>query len=234
MQRRGDAEGSRGLAIDALDRDFSGRHGGCSTRAAKMTLGPSSLSLLSVLVLSGCAFGDVSGTGHREPDTNRSPNASSPPATSGDSNDSNGTSSALPEDSGPIDYDALFDAPADPTTTDGLVTGLWAGKTTYAESRLLLRANKVVIALKCGESPATGMEVGAVVTSNQIKILASKTVGSSTFCEIKVSPIAIPRCTTNDTYDCFELTDGTLYFSNKALFSSYSSTTYSTYTKLSD
>lgn len=217
-----------------------------------MTLGPSSsssvfsgfslFSLFSVctvftvaLAVSGCAFGDVSGTGNRDTGSSSGSTESNQPSSTVPESGSRGsTETPAAEDEGPVDYDALFDAPADPTTTDDLVTGLWAGKTPYAETRLRLRASKVVIAAKCGESAATGMEVGAVVTDDQVKILASKTVGSGTYCEIKVSPVAIPRCSAAKGYDCFEVTGTTLSFSGKALFTSYSSTNYGSYTKLSD
>ena len=205
-----------------------------------MILGRPSLSSVASILLAftaaGCAFGDVSGTGSREP--NRDPgvdSSSNTPTDSGATNTSNEKVPA-PEDDGPVDYDALFDAPADPTTTDGLLTGVWAGSNSYGESRLKITSKKVWIAMKCGESPANGMEVGALVTANGIKLLASKSVGggSSSYCGIKVSPVEIPRCEGESRYSCFDVEGTTLTFHGAALFDSYSSSSYASYTKLSD
>lgn len=203
-----------------------------------MTLGQSSLLFFwSLTLLAGCAFGDVTGTGARDPDRGGLSDPDQPTGTGGASaGASGGTTQPASEEAGPTDYEALFDAPADPTTTDDLVTGVWAGKTYYADVRLKLTANKIVIATKCDGYPASGIEFGAVVTSTQIKVLASKSSdGPSYGCGIKVSPMAIPRCTTDARYDCFEVSGTTLIFSNVVLFTSDSSTSsQSSYTKLSD
>lgn len=213
-----------------------------STRA--MTLGRPSLPLSSVgfillafTALSGCAFGDVSGTGGRDPA--RDPNIES---SSGTASGTGGTTApnekpAAPEEDGPVDYDALFDAPADPTTTDGVLTGVWAGSSSYGESRLKITSKKVWIAMKCGESPANGMEVGAVVAAHSMKLLASKSAGggASTYCGIKVSPHEIPACEgESGGYACFRVTGTTLSFHGVSLFDSYGSSNYESYTKLSD
>jgi hypothetical protein len=198
-----------------------------------MTLGPSSLLSLAVIFsLGGCAFGEVTGTG----DATRGSDRSTVPTDSnqGTSSGSTATEPAGEQNAGPTDYDALFDAPADPSTTDDLVTGLWAGTTSSGEVRLKLTATKVVIAIKCGDSPATGMEVGAVITSSKLKILASKSVsGGSGYCGIKVTPLEIPRCT-GTNYDCFEVSGTKLEFGSTTLFTSNGSSYQSSYTKLSD
>lgn len=195
-----------------------------------MTLGRPSLFLLSVLFITftGCAYGDVSGS--RGSDTLRDPSQTEPtPSAGGTTGDTSG-----PSGSGPTDYDAMFDAPADPTTTEGSILGLWAGKTYSGESRVKITEKKVVIAMKCGGGPATGLEVGALVTEDQIKILASKSVTSSSYgCGIRVSPTVIKRCNYETVYDCFTIQDSTLRFSGAYLFSGDSSTM-DDYTKLSD
>jgi hypothetical protein len=195
-----------------------------------MTLGPSSTFFFVILTsLAGCAFGDVSGTGspRSDFDRNEAPSDSNPPATTG------GTTQAPAAEEGPVDYEALFDAPADPTTTDDSVTGVWAGKSYYADVRLKLTANKIVIAMKCDGSPAVGIEFGAIVSSSQMKVLASKSIGSG-YCEIEVSPTVLRACTSTSDDDCFDVTGTTLRFKNAALFTSYGSTANAGYTKLSD
>lgn len=200
-----------------------------------MTLGPSSilsLCIASTLLAVGCANGDVTGTG--SPNRSLEDPSRIPAADDGTQSGSSGTSESPPADDGPIDYDALFDAPADPSTTDDLVTGLWAGTTYDGEVRVKITAGKVVIAIKCGSSPAEGMDVGAVITPTKMKMLASKSVGGYP-CGIKVTPVEIPMCTSQDYYDCFDISGTTLTFSGKALFSSTTGGSSSqTYTKLSD
>jgi hypothetical protein len=195
-----------------------------------MTLGPSSSCFFVTLtLLSGCAFGDVSGTGSGRSDFDRSadPSDSNPPTSAG------GTTPAPASESGPTDYEALFDAPGDPTTTDDLVTGVWAGKTSYADVRLKLTANRIIVALKCDGAQATGLEFGAIVTSTQLKVLASKSVDGY-YCGINVSPTVIRRCTTSSAYDCFDVSGTTLRFNDAELFTSYGSSANMSYTKLSD
>lgn len=202
-----------------------------------MTLGQtSSLLLLSSLtLLAGCAFGDVSGTGTRDPDRSSFSNPDEPTNTGGTSQTGGPTEPAAVE--GPVDYEALFDAPADPTTTDDLVTGVWAGKTYYADVRLKITANKIIIATKCDGYSASGIEFGAVVTETQIKVLASKsTDGSGYGCGIKVSPMVIQRCASDSDSDCFDVAGVSLVFEYASLFTSDSGSTSSrsVYTKLSD
>jgi hypothetical protein len=200
-----------------------------------MTLGQSSPSLFFVALtftiissaLPGCAFGEVTGTGDsRNPD--RSSFDTQQPAPAGGSTTEPSTS----EPAG-ASYDALFDAPENPTATDDVITGLWAGTTSYGEVRLKLSADKVVIAIKCGDSPATGMEVGALITSTKLKILASKNVTSGSSCGIKVTPVEIPRCNYSN-YDCFDLDGTMLTFGSTTLFTTNGSSYQSKYTKLSD
>jgi hypothetical protein len=196
-----------------------------------MTLGRPSLSLLSILLITftGCAYGDVAGGRVTDAPAREE---SQPTAGSGGTGDTGGSSDTS-KPSGPTDYDALFDAPADPTTTDDVVTGLWAGKTYYGESRIQITEDKVVIAMKCGTSPANGLEVGALVTANQVKILASKSSTGTYGCSIKVSPIVIKRCSVSTSYDCFTISGSTLTFSGEPLFTGDSSSQ-GDYTKLSD
>jgi hypothetical protein len=151
-----------------------------------------------------------------------------------ESSDQRGRHDAGPgERVGPTDYEALFDAPGDPTTTDDLVTGVWAGKTSYADVRLKLTANRIIVALKCDGAQATGLEFGAIVTSTQLKVLASKSVDGY-YCGINVSPTVIRRCTTSFAYDCFDVSGTTLRFNDAELFTSYGSSANMSYTKLSD
>lgn len=193
-----------------------------------MTLGRPSALLLSILLttFTGCAYGDVNGS--RGTDTSSRDESQPAPSSNG------GTSGSSSNVSGPADYDAMFDAPADPTTTEGSILGLWAGRTYSGESRIKITEDKVVIAMKCGDAPANGLEVGALVTEDQIKILASKSATSNPYgCGIKVSPTVIKRCTSSSPYGCFAIEDSTLSFSDVHLFTGDSSAL-ADYTKLSD
>jgi hypothetical protein len=198
-----------------------------------MTLGRPSLLLVSLSLFTGCASGEVAGTG--TPNRTFEDSNPSSPSNNGGTGGSGGSSEPAAEEDGPIDYDALFDAPADPTTTDDLVTGLWAGTTYSGEVRLKITASKVVIAMKCGSSPAEGMDVGAVITSSKMKMLASKSIGTLGYCGIKVTPVEIPRCVDDYDYECFSISGTTLKFVGAALFTGGSSSSSSErYTKLSD
>jgi hypothetical protein len=181
----------------------------------------------SFVTITGCSF-DVAGTGG-SPNPDRGSTETTGPTQP--------APAAAPEEV-PIDYEALFDAPADPTTTDDLVTGLWAGKTYYADARLKLSSDKIVIALKCDGYGATGIEIGAVVTEDKIRVLATKSndgMATGYGCSIKVSPTVIPRCSETERDYCFEVLGTTLTFRGTALFTTTSSgSTYTSYTKLSD
>lgn len=183
------------------------------------------------MLTSGCAF-DVAGTGNRNPERSGFDD-SNPSATTGGTGNTSTPAESPPAAPAPTDYEALFDAPADPTTTDDVVTGLWAGKSSYGETRIKITSNMIVIAMKCGSSPAVGMDVGAVVSASQLKVLATKSVSGSYDCVIKVSPLVIPRCSDSSRYDCFQVSGTTLYFSGDSPFTSYGSVE-RTYTKLSD
>lgn len=195
-----------------------------------MTLGRPSLAVLSLLFFSvGCASGEVTGTGTPSRGfDDRDPTA---PSDNGAAAGSGETSQ--PTDEGPTDYEALFDAPADPSTTDDLVTGLWAGTTYYGEVRLKITGDKIVVALKCGSSPAEGIEVGSVVTPNKIRILASKSIGAG-YCALKVTPMELPRCSSDVYYDCFQVSGTALSFAGKPLFTGGGGSSSDKYTKLSD
>jgi hypothetical protein len=89
--------------------------------------------------------------------------------------------------------------------------------------------------VKCGSQPAAGLEVSAQVSYSNIKILASKLVGSeASSCGIKVTPIAIPKCTETKDIGCFTLQDSTLQFVGVWLFSSGGHGPEDNFTKLSD
>lgn len=197
-----------------------------------MTLGPSSIfSIAFILLLTGCAFGEVTGTGGAG--RGASGDGSDVPTSNGGTSGSGDTSQSPADENAPVDYEALFDAPADPTTTDDLVTGIWAGTTYYGEVRLKITASKITIAIKCGTSPAEGMDVGSVVSANKMRVLASKSVGSQGYCGLKVTPVEIPRCTSDVYYDCFDVTGTTLRFAGTTLFTGGGSSS-EKYTKLSD
>ena len=113
------------------------------------------------------------------------------------------------------------------------MTGLWAASTYYGELRLKITSNEVVIAIKCGNSSADGVRVGAVATPSKVRMLASKSLGSSTGCGIKVTPVEVPACADNVGSHCFEVTGTTLAFWGTSLFETGGATS-PRYTKLSD
>jgi hypothetical protein len=200
---------------------------------------PAVLFLPALFLLSTAACtSSTTGTGDGRPTDGTTPNNPSngdqPNITqSGGTGTSGGSEGANGEENSSGGYDALFDAPPDPTTTENTLSGLWAGSTYYADVRIQISASSVVIALKCGTDPAIGLDIGAQVTANTIKLLATKTIGQAgTPCSMKVSPRVIPRCGTSDPGGCFDLEGTTLKFSTE-LFESVSPPR-GEFTKLSD
>src|SRR5690606_717465 len=73
-------------------------------------------------------------------------------------------------------YDALFDAPADATTTEDSLSGVWAGTSSDSRDdlRLEMRSDKLTIAVRCGTAATAGLEVAAKVSPSSIRVLASE------------------------------------------------------------
>lgn len=191
-------------------------------------------SLLFVLASSlviGCASGSVAGTGSSEPDRGTAPNEPSTTSGSGGSKVAGGSETAAPEDE-VTSFDALFDEPTNSNITPNVITGLWAGTTYSADIRLKITTSKILIAAKCGDTPATGIEVGANVSFNSIKVLASKSAGSG-YCSIKVVPVGIPNCSSGGTYECFSIDDTEMNIAG-TLFTVSGASHSRDFTKLSD
>lgn len=167
--------------------------------------------LLSITACSGTGVG--TGTG-----TSGSSGSSSSTTDTGGTTSSGGTDTSTPDTSA---YDALFDAPASTTTTDGAVTGVWAGTLgQYDDVRLQISAGTVRIAMRCdGKTGTSGMDVPALVTSSEIKILASKSFGQAfTTCSMSTAPQDIPACSSANDIGCFTLAGTSLDFVGVALF----------------
>lgn len=126
------------------------------------------------------------------------------------------------------DYDALFGPPSVTSTTPDSLKGLWAGAGPAGQDmRLRFGTSSIVIALRCGSSPAVGASIAASISSSTIKTLESKKVGNpATSCGISVTPDEISSCA-SASYPCFEL-KGT-----KLSLASFLDTS-GTFTKLSD
>ena len=195
----------------------------------------SCLALLAAVSVTACS-GTAVGTGGGTSGTSGSGTVTGDPPTGS----SDGTASvppsgtAKPPPSGPSAYDPLFDAPASPVATAGVLSGLWAGSTYDADVRLKLGTSSIVIAVRCGSSAAIGLEVSAVITASSIRVLASKSIGPAASCGIKVTPQEIPRCAAAPRIGCFDVKGTTLSFEGIWLFSSGGSGPDSNFSKLSD
>ena len=139
------------------------------------------------------------------------------------------------------EYDALFDAPADATTTDDALHGVWAGTTfnTRDDLRLGIRSDKLTIAIRCGSAATVGLEVTAKVSPSSIRVLASKSAakrvpGKAGNCGIDVRPVTIPRCDETRDIECFNLSGTALSFVGVWLFEVDNFGPNDDFTKLSD
>ncbi len=147
--------------------------------------------------------------------------AAVPPATC-DTSPSGGAKKTTPT---PTVYDPLFAyTSADTSTTPDSITGLWSGAATFGNDdvRLLITSSEITIALRCkdtsGPAVTVGLTVNAVVSSTGIRVLDSKSAGTSP-CQIVVRPQSMDRCSTGSgSLSCFDM-DGTgLDFHTAELF----------------
>lgn len=153
-----------------------------------------------------------------------------------------GKSTAAPVRS---EYDALFAAPANPTVTSTSLDGVWAGSMSNTDDdvRVVITPSTITIAVRCnsghsmGQITTIGMSVSAVTSSVSIRMLESKSVGTST-CRISVRPVTFSRCSTGSGgTTCFNLTDSGLDFGPNQLFSGDGTSSYGpypTFSKMSD
>jgi hypothetical protein len=102
---------------------------------------------------------------------------------------------------GPVDFDALFGAPASTVATPDSLDGVWAGTDPQAiDTRLRITPSSLVIAIKCSGSPsALGIDVAARVTATSIKTLESKSARATSLSNgcgaLEVRPGETVRCT---------------------------------------
>lgn len=194
-------------------------------------------------LVAGCS-GSVTGTGGPDPGTGQNRETGFDGAdTTTDGTSSQGgaklptneNGNSDPGTSTPSEWDAMFEAPTSSKSTDNVITGLWAGSTYYADIRMQLTTGKITIAAKCGNQPATGLEVTAQVSFNTIKILASKSTGSpGSSCGLEVKPKSIPRCSETKDMECFTLEGSSLSFVAVWPFEAGGTGPDSAFTKLSD
>jgi hypothetical protein len=104
-------------------------------------------------------------------------------------------------------------------TNDGVVTGLWAGRTYLGEDvRMRLGARTIDITTWCSNGETSRVVAGAEVTWDAIRILEHKTAADASLCGVQVFPKVIRRCATAESYDCFVASGSTLVFQSIGVF----------------
>ena len=229
-------------AVSPLPVESSLREPLSHAKASAMRILPWSL-ILATLSLTACSgqtvgTGTSSGTSGSSGASGTSTGGATDPGTENGAPVTPPAGTAAPP-AGPSAYDPLFDAPTTTTTTPGSISGLWAGSTHSGDVRLKVSSGSLLIAIRCGNSPAVGLEVTAQVTASAIRVLASKSAGPTAGCGVNVTPQTIPRCTPTSSsgapgIGCFDVTGTTLSFEGIWLFSSGGSGPPSDFTKLSD
>jgi len=183
---------------------------------------------------------DVIGEGDGEGDGTGRKSGFDAPQADGGTMSGGGSSSSSAEGS---KYDALFDAPADATTTEDSLSGVWAGTSfdSREDLRLEMRSDKLTIAVRCGDATTVGLEVSAKVSPSSIRILASESATKRSSektravnCALQVRPATIPRCDETRDIECFTLSGTTLSFVGVWLFELDGYGPNDDFTKLSD